>query len=210
MSDENVPSADHTARRKRAGRPRSESARQKVLKAAYELLEKDGIAAFSIDAVSSRSGVARTTIYRQWSSKGALAIESFLERFRAGLDHQVSSDPVQDFRALVSNLARTLSGPMGRVAASVVAEAQRDPETQVLFRELFSDPLREASAEVLRAGVETGALRRDLDVPRVLDAFVGAVYLRLLIGVALDTEWAESLSEMLLNGMRPPSARGEV
>ena len=47
-------------------RPRSEEAQKKVLDTAVELVAEVGISGFTVDAVSKRSGVAKTTIYRRW------------------------------------------------------------------------------------------------------------------------------------------------
>jgi AcrR family transcriptional regulator len=54
-------------------------ARERILEAAYELFSQNGIGAVGIDAVISRSGVARQTLYRQFGSKQALVL-AFLER----------------------------------------------------------------------------------------------------------------------------------
>ena len=174
-----------------------------MLKAAYAILEQAGISKFSIEAVALRSGVARTTIYRWWPNKSVLAVESFLEEFRPHLAFSRSGAADADFRALVASLTATLSGPAGRVAASVVAQAQSDIETQRLFRETFSESLREESTKLLRAGVEQGRFRADLDVDRVIDAYVGAIYFRLLMGSSLDPAWAQALSDTLLSGCLP-------
>ncbi len=186
--------------RQAAGRPRSEDSRRAVLDAAYAILVEGGLASFSIEAVATRSGVARTTIYRWWPSKGLLAIESFLEGFRPQLVYAGSGSAMEDFRALMRSLARTLGGPAGQVAASVVAQAQSDPETRRAFRDEFSEPLRRSTSALLRGGIERGELRADLDVPRVIDAAVGAVYFRLLTGQSLDRTWATQLADTVLRG----------
>jgi AcrR family transcriptional regulator len=54
-------------------------ARQRILDAAYELFSCHGIRAVGIDAVISRSGVARMTLYRHFASKDDLVL-AFLER----------------------------------------------------------------------------------------------------------------------------------
>lgn len=183
-----------------AGRPRNEQARHAVLAAAYDILVEGGLGAFSTEGVALRSGVARTTIYRWWPSKGLLAIESFLEAFRPQLVYATTNDPAADFRTLIRSLVRALSGPAGRIAKSVVAEAQRDTETRRLFVEAFSEPLRKESARLLARGIERGVFREDLDVSPVLDATVGAVYLRLLLDQPLNSRWANSLATTLLRG----------
>lgn len=194
------PPSSAPARPATRGRPRSTTSRQAVMSAAYAILCESGLSAFSIDAVASRSGVARTTIYRSWPTKGLLAFDSFLEAVGAELAFGITDDPVEDFRALVQSLARTLSGPSGRVAASVMAEAQSDAELRNQFTSLFSQPLRTRSTQLIEAGIAAGAFRPDLDVARVIDAGVGAIYFRLLQGLSLDDRWSLALADTLLGG----------
>ncbi|MGH2884635.1 MAG: TetR/AcrR family transcriptional regulator [Solirubrobacteraceae bacterium] len=58
---------------------RGQGARARILDAAYELFSRKGIQAVGIDAVISRSGVARQTLYRHFASKQDLVL-AFLER----------------------------------------------------------------------------------------------------------------------------------
>jgi AcrR family transcriptional regulator len=150
--------------------------------------------------VAARSGVARTTIYRWWPTKGVLAIASFLANFRSKLVYAQTDSTPADFHLVVGSLAATLSGPAGRVAASVMAHAQSDSETRRLFLEQFSEPLRKETSALLRRGVDQGQFRADLDIARVIDAVVGAVYLRLLLGQSLDPDWVRHLIDTLLEG----------
>jgi AcrR family transcriptional regulator len=196
-------SAAPVTARRLAGRPRSEAVRRAVLDAAYAILTETDLASFSIENVALRSGVSRPTIYRRWPTKGLLAIDSFLEAFRPQLAYQRSDDAAADLHTLVASLARALSGSAGRVAASVMAQAQSDPETRLVFLQHFSEPLRNESSNVLCGGVEQGQFRPDLDISRLLDAAVGAIYLRLLLGQSLDPAWAHDLTDTLLKGCLP-------
>lgn len=200
-----VASGDGKRVQRGAGRPRSDAVREAVLAAAYAILLETSLGGFSIEAVAQRAGVARTTIYRWWPTKGLLAIESFLNAFRPKLTYVKTDAHDVAFRALIGSLAAVLAGPDGRVAASVVMQAQSDPETQRMFRERFSEPLREATAELLEAGMSQGHFRKDLDVPLVIDAAVGAIYFRLLIGHPLDQAWARALADLLLVSCRAPT-----
>jgi hypothetical protein len=60
-----------TGRRGR-GRPRREGADEEILDVARGMLSEGGYAALTVDAVAERAGVAKTTVYRRWPSKGAL------------------------------------------------------------------------------------------------------------------------------------------
>jgi AcrR family transcriptional regulator len=63
----------------RQGPVRSSGARERILEAAYELFSQRGVRAVGIDAIVERSGVARMTLYRHFTSKDALVL-AFLER----------------------------------------------------------------------------------------------------------------------------------
>jgi AcrR family transcriptional regulator len=54
-------------------------ARDRILDAAYDLFSQNGIRGVGIDAIVARSGVARMTLYRHFSSKQALAL-AYLEQ----------------------------------------------------------------------------------------------------------------------------------
>lgn len=56
------------------GRPRREDADADILRVARELLAERGFAAFNVDVVSERTGIAKTTIYRRWPTKSALLV----------------------------------------------------------------------------------------------------------------------------------------
>ena len=61
-----------TPQKRGRGRPRREGADEAILQAARELLEETGYAAFNVDVIAERTGIAKTTIYRRWPTKGAL------------------------------------------------------------------------------------------------------------------------------------------
>jgi AcrR family transcriptional regulator len=58
------------------GRPRREGADSEILSVVRTLLDERGFRALSVDEVAERAGVAKTTVYRRWPSKGALVATS--------------------------------------------------------------------------------------------------------------------------------------
>ena len=54
-------------------------ARERILEASYDLFSRQGVQAVGIDAIITRSGVARQTLYRHFDSKQDLVL-AFLER----------------------------------------------------------------------------------------------------------------------------------
>jgi AcrR family transcriptional regulator len=186
------------------GRPRSEDTRQAILQAAYELLHEGGVAAFSIEAVARRSGAAKTTIYRWWPNKGALAVESFLNVAERDSPFPEGESAIADLKDQLHRLARAFRGRLGRVAAGILAEAQTHPDVRKAFVEGYVRPRRADLRRLIERGVASGELRAGLDVDAVSDALYGPIYLRLLLRHApLDDAFVEQTADAILRGLRP-------
>jgi AcrR family transcriptional regulator len=84
---------------KKRGRPRREGADEAILSAARDLLDETGYAAFNVDVIAERTGIAKTTIYRRWPTKGALVA--------AAIDTTTPSDAdiLRETEQLLSRLA---------------------------------------------------------------------------------------------------------
>jgi len=66
-----IIAAVSTAKRGR-GRPRREGADEEILAVARTMLSEGGYGELTVDGVAERAGVAKTTVYRRWPSRGAL------------------------------------------------------------------------------------------------------------------------------------------
>ena len=186
-----------------AGRPRCDATRKAVLLAAYDLLAAGGLSRFTIEGVAARSGVARTTIYRWWPTKGALAMEGFLEAMAADLAQPPSDSVVADMQAFLRTFARLLRGEAGRIIRCIVAEGQSDPETIEAFVSGYVTPRRAEMRAVLQRGIASGELRSDLDIEMVLYSLFGPLYLRMLMNEGLDDAWIDRLSGFVMAGCLP-------
>jgi AcrR family transcriptional regulator len=189
------------------GRPRCDVTHKAVLRAAYDLLGEAGLGRFTIEGVAARSGVARTTIYRWWPSKGALAMEGFLDATAPDLALPPTESVVADMRGLLRLFARLLRGKAGRIIRGIIAEGQSDPETIALFMNGFVAPRRAEGRAIVERGIANGELRPDLDVEMVLVALFGPVYTRSLLHEALDDAWVDRLSDFVLSGCLTHQAR---
>jgi AcrR family transcriptional regulator len=182
------------------GRPRCDATHKAVLRAAYDLLGEAGLAGFTIEAVAARSGVARTTIYRWWPSKGALAMEGFLEATAPDLEVPPTASVVADMQALLRLFGRLLRGKAGRIIRGIIAEGQSDPETIKAFLVGFVTPRRAEVRAILARGVASGELRADLDVEMVLASLFGSLQMRMLMNENVDDTWVDRLSKFVLAG----------
>jgi AcrR family transcriptional regulator len=84
-----------------------EETRNRIIDGARELIGADGFAAFTMDAVAERAGVARMTVYYQFGSRtgllealfDGLASRGLVERLRASFGH------AEPFEALAAFIA---------------------------------------------------------------------------------------------------------
>src|SRR5499426_4628018 len=87
------------------GRPRDPRTRAAILAAARGLLEKGGLTAVTIEAIASKAGVSRPTIYRYWPNAPAVAMAAFLEASGAPTATKAGRAPLAALRAQLHALA---------------------------------------------------------------------------------------------------------
>jgi AcrR family transcriptional regulator len=82
------------------GRPRRAGADEAILVATRKLLDEVGYAALTIDVIAERTGIAKTTIYRRWPTKGALVSAAI------DVTPSTSDDPITLLRETAELLTR--------------------------------------------------------------------------------------------------------
>jgi AcrR family transcriptional regulator len=185
------------------GRPRSERARRAILKAAGELLERDGFTAVTMERIAERAGVSKATIYRWWPNKAAVMTDSFLELMVADTSPLDTGSAREDLRLRLRGLAHVLAGRSGRFVAALIAESQTDSEVAEALRTHWISVRRRETRPLLRRGIERGELRSDLDLEVAIDALYGPVYWRMLTGYApLNDDFVDRLVDHVMVGLR--------
>lgn len=189
----------------RMGRPRSEAARDAILKAALRLVTKRGFRAVTVNDISEEAGVGKMTIYRRWPNKAAVVMDSLLALVGPETSFPEGKDALQSMRLQLDLQATFFRGPRGNLIRSVVAEAQSDPEMAAAFRDRWLAPRREEVRKMLRQGMKEGSLRKDLDLDTAIDLLYGTFYYRLLLGTGhLDEHFIESTYQQFLRGHQVP------
>jgi AcrR family transcriptional regulator len=183
-----------------AGRPRSEESHKAILQAAYELLQEDGFAHFTFERVAAKAGVSRSTIYRWWPSKGALAMESALGAISIELTFEPGPSPVENFRTRLRLAAQALNGRPGRFIAGMLAEGQRDPSAIEIFTSDYIEPARRNLRLLLAQAVDESFVRPDFDVEMAIDISLGTLYQQLMLGRTLERDWTNRLVDFIFRG----------
>ena len=183
------------------GRPRSEDARQSILRSTLKLLRRRGFADLSIEAIAADAGVGKTTVYRWWPNKGALVVDAFASSTEGELHFPDSGSVFRDVSLQLNQWLSILRSPRGCTVAAVIGAGQSDPDLLEAFRDRFLRPRREEAYRTLRRGIERGELPRNLDLDVVLDILYGAIYMRFLIRHDELTEYyVEEVCRLVLTG----------
>jgi AcrR family transcriptional regulator len=172
------------------GRPRSEKARKAILDATRKLLTQMSMNELSIEAIAKKAKVGKTTIYRWWPSKAAVAMEAFLEQ--PGIQNIVPTTATasESIERQLESLIRQLRGQNGRIIAGIIAESQSDPAVLDLMYERFlKDRVGTLYASIER-GLASGEFKK-IDSDIAIDIVMGPLFVRILNGgEGIDADFA--------------------
>lgn len=152
--------------------------RDKVHQAVLSLAGEGRVGAITMEGIAARAGVSKQTLYRSWSSTGAILFDALLAR-SVDEDGVVvvpdSGDLARDLEELATGMVAELSDPtQGPLLRAVTAEMQSDDALAEEFRRLLLGPQMTAVSERLRQG---GVAEPD----DVAELFVGPVLHRWLL-----------------------------
>ena len=170
-------------------------------------MREGGIAALSMEGIAARAGVGKTTIYRWWPSKGAVAVEALLDAASPGIRFPARGDSVwADLRELLIGIASLMSDPvLGPHFAGVIALTQMDQAAATAFRERVLGPTWVAYYQRLVDLQARGELNGEPD--DVLDMAFGPLWYRLLTRPdQLDEEFASTVAAALIRAFAQESA----
>lgn len=198
--------AEATARK--PGRPRDETVRRKIVKAAFELMEDVGYARLTCGAIAQRAGCGKATIYRWWPNKAAVVIDAFVESVAPELPNQKLGSLEEYVTVHLRRFAKVLAGRRGAFLAAVLAAAQDDPEVEAAFLSHWLAPRRSVSMRILAEYQAEGELDANADLGQVLDIMYGPLHFLLMVRHAkISTGYTDRLVALILDGLRAPSSR---
>ena len=180
-----------------------------MLDAARALFATGGYAAATIEAIASRAGVAKTTIYRWWPNRAALLVDVLVEMAAGAAPPPDGGDPLRALRTELRRSAAAANGLTGRLLSALLGEAQEDPEVRTALLEGLFYPRREASAGAIRRAQASGALRADVPPSIAVDLFFGPFFYRMFVRhEPLTAAFATRAFQYILEGLRrPPRSR---
>jgi AcrR family transcriptional regulator len=175
-----------------------------ILQTAHRLLREQGYDRLTIDAVAREAGVARTTVYRRYRDKADL-VSAAIQTLRQPVKRSATGDARADLIAHLDNVRRNYGMSL---AGTLLMEEPYNPRLLELFRERMVIPQREMVAETIHDGIERGQIRAGIDVERVLDLLLGALFAAVFAGGRPGPTWPEAIVDALWPALAARDADG--
>jgi AcrR family transcriptional regulator len=156
---------------------RIQRSKASVLAETYKLLTEGGIGGVSVDEVSRRSGVSKTTIYRHWPSRSALLLDACS---KLGVPQTIpDTGSLQgDISVIAEALAKELrSAAWPAILPSIIDAAERDPELAQLHAMLHAS-LMVPFLTVAKRAKKRGELMPRQSPQEFVAAIVGPLFYR--------------------------------
>jgi AcrR family transcriptional regulator len=159
------------------GDDRVRRSKETVLRVTSELLIETGLGGVSVDEVSRRSGVAKTTIYRHWPTRSDLVLEACSQM---STTHEVpdTGDFEGDITALLTSIAKLLStARWSSVLPSIIDAAERAPDIAKIHSSIqmgHATPFH----EVIGRAVRRGEIPKGADPKLMIATLLGPLFYR--------------------------------
>jgi len=157
---------------------RVQRSREAVLAVTHQMMSETGLGGVSIDEVSKRSGVAKTTIYRHWPSRADLLLEAC-----STLDSKPEVPDTGSFRGDIETLAKAFAtrlrtAPATKILPSIVDAAEHDFKIAKLLHAQVNACIMDPLYEVIERAQKKGEICRDQDASHLVARIVGPLFFR--------------------------------
>jgi AcrR family transcriptional regulator len=182
------------------GRPRDEAREQAILDAAIALVAEIGYDAMSMEAVASRAGVSKATIYRRWNGKAELIADAIgrMHPQDEFADPDDTGSLRGDLMALISTMFAKISGIDGGLFCGLAVAMRADSDLGRLLDEGKRDYHERIQRLIVSRAQARGELPGSAEPPQLMDVVVGVSLLHLMSGRPLDSEFADYLVDRVL------------
>lgn len=191
---------------RKAGRPRSVEAQQAILDTTLSLLAAQGFDGMSIEEVALRAGVGKTTIYRWWDSKEALALDALQRLYSRRCIHD-TGDLRRDLITLFEDFVRHLEEEEPHLQGLIfklLGDFKTHPELFQMFFSRIVEPRLQQFSQRIEQAQARGELRGDLDPLILFGLFGGPFFYHMLFSGKIaprGPNWPEQVVDAVLYGV---------
>ena len=168
--------------------------KETVLAVTHQMMSETGLSGVSIDEVSKRSGVAKTTIYRHWPSRADLLLEA-CSKLGSKSEAPDTGSFRGDIDALVVALASYLrTAPLTKILPSIVDAAEHDIKIAKLLQAQVRTCIMAPLYEVIERAQKKAEIDEDQDASHLIARIVGPLFFRRWFsGESLDEDFVRAI-----------------
>lgn len=188
--------------------PRLDATRTQALAAALTLLQEEGALAVTHAAISARTGISRSTLYRHWPKLDALRNAAFSRAATGPKDDPRTDGPLKaDLTWMIGRLVTALNEtPWGKIAPQVIAAAATDQQSRDLMNKWIVDRKGDVESVFIAANAR-GELSESAPVEQLVEMAIAIPYFRKLVaGLQLTPEWLDAHIAMICSMATEPAA----
>lgn len=182
------------------GRPPDPGVEADLLRAARELLVEVGFDRLTIEAVATRCGAGKASVYRRWPSKTELVVAAATGLYPVPVvpdTGELREDLMQAGRAFIDQ-----DGHSQAVLASMLVAGRHHPQLRALAYEAMGAPFNYLFIAVLTRAVDRGLVAPDLDIDTLSDVVPTFAFHRT---VAVGQSISEGQLGSLVDGVLMPA-----
>jgi len=190
------------------GRPRSCLADAAIATAALELFADEGFERFSMEAVATRAGVSKATVYRRFCGRDELLAHAMTQLGADVPKMPELGDFWENLTQFLDGIRESAPGSLkSRIMIRVLGEGERHPQLQAMVTELVIRPRQARVRLILNSGIQSGRLRPDVDIEATIALLIGPmVWLKMLrLTPEAGAATTEAIVEVLRAGLVPAS-----
>jgi AcrR family transcriptional regulator len=165
-------------------------------------LVESGYEALTIERVASKAGVAKTTLYRRWSTKAQLVKHALDMRPHTTEAATDTGSLRGDLLLQLQLVTEAFSTPSGQVIIALVSGRGGDLELAQALGEQYAATGRAEMAEIIARAVNRGELASDTDRTSAIDLMISPIWYRALLwGESFGPQQLTALVDILVAGL---------
>lgn len=165
----------------RKGNPRTLRVRQVIIDAAIELLLHGGTREVTATRIAEETGVARTTIYRQWPDQPSLLLATIDALVAPHTPTPSSGDLQADLTTALTDLRTRLVTKQVRLVFAALVDYATLDEAFVAAQRRFVEGMTRPTVDVLNDAQQRGELPATLDCSLTATTLTGPLFHQFLL-----------------------------
>lgn len=179
----------------RRGEHTKEATNRKIAQTTLQIALSEGVRAVTIEEVSRRSGVAKTTIYRRFSNSDELLKSISVLDIVPPIEVDELEATEANLELLISTAVTFFDESVGVKSVGMILSSDAE-----FFKQIFDHvivPIKDRVSTFFLNGIAASVFRKDVDINFALEQVLGGMVVTAAVHGGVPTEWPRKMAEFL-------------